>query len=332
MKRILSIFRRDIKVATRDFVLLYIIIAPILLSLLLSAFAPDVADASVIFAIDNSIPQAKVDKLEEIGHVINLQNREEIVTRINDSDDVYGLVKNENRFEIILEGNEEVNIKGLMNLVVSYLNSDQSSWFTYKISSIDFELPPIVSIGSTSLIITSIILGGMIIGLNIVEDKEFLTLKALNSSPLRKAEYIIGKSVLGIILPIIHTPIIIKIMDLVGLEISQLMFIIAVSSLFTVFYGLMIGMISSNQLSAIASAKGMMFVLAGSIVGAIVLKESLHYILYWSPLYWIYQGIYRIVAGISSWEYTLLASGAISILTLLLFGILNRYQKKYNTI
>src|SRR6056297_3512969 len=102
MKRILAIFKRDVKVATRDFVLLYIILAPILLSLLLSAFAPDVADASVVFAIDDSIPQSKVAKLEDIGHVINLQDRGEIVTRINDSDDVYGLVKDKNRFEIIL--------------------------------------------------------------------------------------------------------------------------------------------------------------------------------------------------------------------------------------
>lgn len=332
MRRILSIFRRDIKVATRDFVLLYIIIAPILLSLLLSAFAPDVADASVIFAIDNSIPQSEVAKLEEVGHVINLQDREAVATKVNDSDDVYGLVKNLNGFEIILEGNEEGNIEGLMKLVASYLKSNQDNWFTYKISSIDFELPPIVSIGSTTLIITSIILGGMVIGLNIVEDKEFLTIKALNSSPLKKVEYIIGKSLLGIILSIIHTPIVIKVMDIVGLEISQLVFIIAVSSLFTVFYGLMIGMASSNQLSAIATAKAMMFVLAGSIVGAIMLKESLHYFLYWSPLYWIYQGIYKIVAGISSWNYTLLASGAIFILTLLLFGALNIYQRKYNTI
>ncbi len=332
MKRIISIFKRDVVVATRDFVLLYIIVAPILLALLLSVFAPDVADSSAIFVYDESLKETEINKLEEIGHVIKLNDKDEIITRVNDSDDVYGLIKNKDNYEIILEGNEAGNIEGLMKLVVSYLNSDKDNWLTYKISSIDFKLPPVVSIGTTSLIITSIILGGMIIGLNIVEDKEFSTINALNTSPLGKIEYILGKSVLGIILPIIHTPIVLKIMGLEGLKLTQLGFIVLVSSLFTIFYGLMIGTISSNQLSAIASAKGMMFVLAGSILGAIALKESLHYLLYWSPLYWIYQAIYKIVAGISTWRYLWISSGAIILITMILFGVLNKYQKKYNTL
>jgi ABC-2 type transport system permease protein len=332
MKRIISIFKRDALVATRDFVLLYIIIAPILLALLLSVFAPDVADSSVIFVIDKTIDQAEVDKLADIGHVINVNSRDEIVSRVNESDDVYGLVKSDNDYEIVLEGNEAGNIEGLMKLVVSYLNSEKSNWFKYKISSIDFKLPPVVSIGTATLIITSIILGGMVIGLNIVEDKEFSTIMALNTSPLNKIEYVLGKSILGIILPILHTPIVLKIMKLNGLNLAQLASIVAISSLFTIFYGLMIGMISSNQLSAIATAKGMMFILAGSILGAIVLKDSLHYFLYWSPLYWIYQAIYKIIAGVSTWGYIWLSSGAITLITLILFVILSKYQKKYNTL
>ncbi len=332
MKRIFAILKRDVKVARRDFVLLYTIVAPILIALLLSGMAPDVAATSMVFAIDNTLAEHEVEALSKISQIITYESREDVIMRVKDTDDVYGLSKQNGQFEVILEGNEVGDTKSMMNLIVSYLEGDQTSFIDYQVSNINVGLPPIVSIGSASLIIMSIILGGMVMGLNIVEDKEFNTIRALNTSPLGKIQYIIGKSFLGIILPMIHTPAILLIMGINDIALLKLIVIITSSILFVVFAGLLIGMLGSSQLSAIASAKGMMFILAGSVLGAIVLRSSMHVVLYWSPLYWIYQGIYKTITNTANWSYVMLSSSVILGISIVLFLALAKYQKKTQAI
>jgi ABC-2 type transport system permease protein len=331
MKKIITIFKRDLKVARRDFVLMYVIVAPILIALLLSGMAPDVAESSILIAVDNSLSESEIDILSEIAQVQVYDSYEGVVKRVSDTDDIYGIVRNNNRYEVVLEGNEAGDMQSMMRLIISYLEGDRSSWMSYHVSNVEVSLPPIVSIGSSGLIIMSIILGGMVMGLNIVEDKEFNTLSALNTSPLIKLEYILGKSILGIILPIIHTPIILMVLGIGGVSVGKTMAVIASSALFVVFVGLFIGTLGSNQLSAIASAKGMMFVFAGSVLGAIVLKSSMHFVLYWSPLYWIYQGIYKVIVDTASWNYIVISSSIVLAISVILFYVLMRYQKKHQS-
>ncbi len=55
---------------------------------------------------------------------------------------------------------------------------------------------------NTAMIFTSI-LGGMIIALNIVEEKADNTISAMHLSPVSRVGYIAGKSMIGVVVPLV---------------------------------------------------------------------------------------------------------------------------------
>ena len=88
IKRILAITMRDIKSGLRDFMILYIIVAPFLLASILKMLIPAAGTTTINVAVDKSIDQSMVTYLKDFGRVEVMNNIEAVKKRIQDTDDI----------------------------------------------------------------------------------------------------------------------------------------------------------------------------------------------------------------------------------------------------
>ncbi len=303
MKRMLAIFRRDIYSSTRDFLILYMIIAPILLTVGLKFFIPSAASASLQFALNSKLGAEVIEEFEKYGSVELYSSDEEIKERVGKIDDIAGIsINDKGNFRIILEGNESHDTKEIPRKIVRSIVSGEEVDVNYKVSDIGIQMSPIAWIGGISLIITAITMGGILIGLNIIEEKESKTVKALNVSPMSRLEFIMGKSFIGIIIPIIDVFAILWILNMLDVNLYMIAVMTLASSIIGVIVGFLIGVTSPNQIAGIANMK-LLFLLVGmSIIGAILIPQSQHFFLYWVPTYWAFMGFKGIILKTITWS------------------------------
>ncbi len=141
-----------------------------------------------------------------------------------------------------------------------------------------------------SLFAMALALGGGIIGLNIIEEKEEGTVQAIHVSPVRQVEFFAGKSILGALIAMIQ---IIGILFIVGygdVNLAQTIAFSFVNLTILILLGFLIGVLSSNQVMGLANMKFLFLPIAVSILGAVLVPANWKFTLYWSPFYWSYLG------------------------------------------
>ncbi len=322
VKRILSIFKRDVKSGTRDFLLLYIILAPIIIAVGLRFFIPGVNAVSFQFALDEKLNNQAIDAFKKYGKVELLKGRADIENRVDKIDDITGITQNEEgQYVVILEGNEKEGTKYIALQILNRLEG-RTAGMAVSFSDIGTRMSPVAVYGAGAVVIMAIILSGMVIGLNIVEEKESQTISALRVSPMGRMEFILGKSLMGVVLPVAETMIILWVLGVTGIDYGMVLVMTAASSLVAVIMGFLMGVMSSNQITAIANMKFLMLIVSASFIGAVVLPQNLHVFLYWSPIYWSTIGLTKIVTNSAAWGeiagYTLWII-ALSVLVFLIF-------------
>jgi len=310
LKRIFSITIRDFKSNVREFILLYILVAPFLLAVGLNAFIPSVEATAIQFAVDETVEVEFVDFLQTYGSVEQVKSRNDLENRLESIDEVIGISKNEDQFEIVLYGDEREGAGAIASKIIQTYKYDKSP-VAYKFTSLGVEDSPIALIGTISLIIMALALGGGIIGLNIIEEKEDGTVRAIVVSPVTRSEFITGKSITGAATALIQTFGILMIVGYAHVNLLQVLFLTGVSLSILVLFGFLIGIFSSNQVVGLTNLKFLFLPISISIIGAVAMPSNWHFTLYWSPFYWSYLGYSEILSGSASWSNLALYSGAI---------------------
>jgi len=328
-KRITAIFRRDLKSGTREFLLIYMILAPVLLAVLLRLFIPSVNAISFKFAVDEALGEEVIQEFDKYGTVEVLKGRAAIEARVMKIDDIAGITADANgEFMILLEGNEAGALEYIAREIVYELTNQTKNGLEFRFSDIGKGLSPLLIYGAVSMVTITITMGGMIIGLNIIEEKEAGTISALSASPMRKWEFIFGKSLIGLVFPIVHTFIVLWIFGITWVDPWKVIVLTVISSLLAVILGFLIGVLSGNQLAAIANMKGLFVIVSGSFLGVILLPASKHFFLYWSPVYWSIMGFHKMITGQASWsvvsQYSLWILGLTTAVFLLARGKIRR--------
>lgn len=302
LKRVLTIFYRDIKSGTRDYMIFYILIIPLVLAALLRAFIPSAGANVIKMAVMEDADQAFVQLLEEHGKVETFSSREKIINRVGAADDIFGVIASGNSVEIISAGNESEGSLELVQAVVnSWYNSDVETPISVSFSDMGWQLSPLGQYGSSFLVIFISIFGGMIILINLVEEKQYNTLSAINVTPLRRFEYVIGKGLLGFIIPVLHAYAILLILGYTRINYLMVTLVVLAIALIGVIIGFSIGIYNDEPIGAIASMKVVFIPIFGSIFGGIFLAEKWHPLLYWSPFYWAFRSMDRIVLEQAGW-------------------------------
>ncbi len=329
MRRILSVFSRDILSSRRDFILAYMVIAPILLAVGLKFFIPGVESAALQFAIHEKLGKEVIAEFERYGKVEVYSTVERIEERVGTIDDIAGITRNEaGTYRVILEGNESHDTKEMAYMIIRDMTADGSLDVRFEVTDIGYRLSPVAGIGSASLILTAIIIGGMVIGFNMIEEKQSETMKALNVTPLTRLEFIAGKSMIGFLLPLVQVYVMLWILGLLNVNKAMILVMTVVSSMIAVIVGFLVGLMSSNQISGIANMKILFLIPSTSIIGAILLPADKHFLLYWSPFYWSFIGFREIITAAAVWRQVGVYACWILGLTLIAFLIMRGRIRK----
>lgn len=325
INKIFAVTKRDIKSGLRDYMIIYIIIAPFILAIVLKMMTASVGKTTINIAVDSSINKSLVEYLKDYGKVEVLDSIDSVNKRVIDTDDIFGLVRDRENYSIIQQGNElEGTIQILDYIVNSYENQDVEVPVRVNISDVGWKLSPLKQQGGNLLILFVSIFGGMVILINLVEEKQEKTLIAVNVSSIKRFEYILGKGLLGFLIPIIHAFGMLGILNYGNINYLMVTVIVISIAIISVIIGFTIGVNNDDLLGAISSMKVTFIPILGSIFGAIYLSSKWHFLLYWSPFYWAYDSLNSIILREATWNQILTNSGIIIVITVVVFGLLSK--------
>lgn len=309
MGRVRALISKDLLYAFRENILIYSLAFPVVFALLFGLFLPMLENMELAFAVDPSVPATMVERLQAYCRILRLDSVEQVKERVERFDDVPGIYRDGEEYVVVLEGNEEEAIKQLPGAIIEYLlgtgpEPEITTVSMGRTSSLAREY------GAILLSLTCITIGGLAIGLSIVEDRETRTIRALSVTPVRTGAYLVGKSAFGLsssfILALTSSAIILgRAHDYLGL-----MPALAASLLWGVATGFIMGYFCPNQLTAIALLKFIAMGLLGIPVAAIMIPDKFKWVLYPFPNYWTFEGMRRVLLdpGLSAAAPNLLAA------------------------
>jgi ABC-2 type transport system permease protein len=324
LRRILAVTLRDLRSALRDTMIIYILIAPLLLALMMKAFVPTAGNTVLNTAVPETASYELVEFLEEYGRVELADDRAAIIDRVRDTDDLIGVVQSdESGLEIIAAGNEMAGTVEMVEAVLlRWQNPDVELPIDLSMSDMGWRLSPLARYGSSFLVVFMSVFGGMIVMLNLVEEKQYNTLAAINVSAIRRWEYVVGKALLGLVTPVIHAFAVLLIMGFNQINYLQVALVTVAIALISMITGFVIGVYQSEPIGAVASMKIMFLPIMASVFGGIFLADKWHPLLYWSPFYWAYRSIDSIIMQQAKWGQLWLNNLIILFITLIVFGLM----------
>ncbi|MBV1758588.1 MAG: ABC transporter permease [Dethiosulfatibacter sp.] len=332
LRRIISVMARDFKSGIRDFMVVYILIAPFLLAFILRALIPSVSSTTINIAVLDTMDHEMMSYLESYSYIETFSDRDQIINRIEQTDDIYGLIKSDTGYEIINQGNESGEGIELIKYIVNARENESTELpVIVKVSDIGWQLSPLKQYGANFLIVFGSVFGSMIILLSIVEEKMSNTLSAINVAPIAKFEFVIGKGLLGFIIPVIGTIGTLIILGFTQVNYGMTILTVLCISLISVVIGFSIGVVSTEPIGAVAGMKMIFLPIMASVFGGIFLADKWQFLLYWSPFYWAFKSIDSIILQTANWSSILMNSALIIILTSFVFFLLkNRIKHGLN--
>jgi ABC-type multidrug transport system permease subunit len=315
-RRIWTIFKRDLKVNTKDFISLYIFVVPILFAVLINLFAPGINDTTINLALIEGENQDQVEYFQQFAKIELYENVDEIQKRVKKRDAMIGIIPENGKYYIMTQGDEPEGFVDYAKLLNSFyeldINIEDSN---SELIEFGRTVPPLKkTLVNTSILFISI-MGGMIIALNIVEEKVDNTLSAVNLTPTSRITFVLGKSVMGIILSIFGSIALIFITGFGSVNLLQLLLVILITSLLSILVGFIQGLTNKDIISAAGSIKLLFLPLIAGVLAIEMLGDKWQKFFYWNPFYWAYKGNDVILSQSGTWGQILMYSGIVLLLS-----------------
>lgn len=315
LKRIWAIFKRDIKVNLRDTLSLYIIIAPLLLAVGINLISPSINDTTVNLALVEGASNQQAEYLDQFAHIETLKDEEDVERRVEGRDNIIGILPKEDGYYLLKQGNEPdyvVEYAKLLNVLYeSGVTLDDAET---KIETFGQKVPPLKKMLVNMLLMMIPMLAGMLIALNIVEEKSDKTVRAVLVSPTSRTAFILGKSMTGMIISLVLSVICIIITGFYAVNIGLLVLVALATTILALMIGFIQGISSDDVMEAAGSVKLMFLPMAGSIVGYELVTGNWQIFFYWSPFYWAYRANDIILSKNGTWLQLLLYVGIILVI------------------
>lgn len=300
--KIWSIFMRDIRVNTRDFIALYILLFPIIFAVGIQLLAPSVNDTTVRLALLESDDPAKAEYLEQFASVELFADMEALTTRVEKRDHTVAILTEGDISYILTQGNEPESVTEFAKMLNSFhaLGLDVAETTAEFKSFGHSESPLKKMLVNISLLFVSV-LAGMMISLNIVEEKMDNTISAINISPISRVGFILGKSMMGLFLAVYGSIALVWITGYGDVNFGQMLLAIFAVTLLSLVVGFIQGIANNDVMNAAAGMK-MMFLPVGAAVAAVeILSDKWQILFYWVPFYWTYRGNDAILSYSATW-------------------------------
>lgn len=329
LKKIRTIFLRDLKVNRQDFISLYILVIPILFGILINLFSPGINETTIRLAMINEENSEKVEYFEQFAEVEGFKDEAGVKARVNKRDATIGLLADGDRDYLVVEGNESDEMVRYAKLLLTFhslgldLEDSKSRLVEY-----DRTVPPLKKTLVNSSILMISILAGMLIALNIVEEKVDRTISAINVTPTSRLTFLLGKSIIGIVFSILGSLTLIWITGFGQINWLQLLLVLLVTTLLSVLVGIIQGLSNTDVIGTASSIKLLFLPLLAGVLALELLADKWQKFFYWNPFYWAYKGNDVVLAQTASWNEILLYSGLVLLITSLVFVfIVPRIQK-----
>ncbi|ACL69130.1 ABC transporter permease [Halothermothrix orenii] len=299
-KKIINLIKKDLINGLRNNMVIYMLLFPLVLALGMSFFIPSVTEVEVTIAVDSGVDQWVINRLEDYGKVELYDSPEAVKERVKRLDDISGIIKDEDEYVVLIEGNEPEETVDMARAVMNMVLSDeQPADFKYK--SLNKETSMMQEVMGSILMLTAILVSGLVIGMNIIDEKETGVINALTVSPLKLRDFIISHTTVALISGIIIS--VLSLLILVGTSINYIQVILGTICTMGIgiAWGFLIGGIADNLMSGIAVIKGTMLFLIGIPIGSIFVPANFRWILYPFPNYWAFQVYRNILNGGKQW-------------------------------
>lgn len=312
MKKIWRIFLRDLKVNSRDFISIYILIFPFLFAIGINLLTPSINDTTVNLALVEGENPEQIAYFENFAKIELFKDEEAVTERIMKRDNIVGILSDEGEYYILQQGDEDESVVDLANLLLSLYEVDSPIEDTNtELHEFGRSVPPLKKMLVNIALLFTSVLAGMMITLNIVEEKADRTIRAIHLSPVSRNAFIIGKGLMGVVLSLIGSAGIIIITGFNSVNLGQMLLMILSISLISFVLGFLQGVQNSDVIEALASVKLLFLPLAIGPLVIELLAEKWHKFFYWNPFFWAYKGIDEVLAQSASWPQVLLYVGII---------------------
>ncbi|MHB0857338.1 MAG: ABC transporter permease [Anaerolineae bacterium] len=323
IRRMMALVARDLSSSLRDRLLVIMFAFPLVAALAMRLFMPSVQSNILQFVMAEGTPAHVVEVFREYGVVELVPTRLDVRTRVLAMDDTAGIeMGDEGQPWVILQGNETHTTTALTRAIVREMRYGVAVPVEFRVSDLGMTRPLLATYGLIFLALTAVMVGGLSIGFAVIEDKEGGTLRALGVSPLTRAEFVLGRSAIGLVLPVVQVLIMAAILQATDANLLMLVIVALATSLSGALLGFLIGVLSENQMSGIANSKVvfMLFAVAPGI--ALLLRDTNQAWLYWAPTYWSFKASEAILQGTATWGSLLPMLGWLLLTTIVLFAAL----------
>ncbi len=341
MKQLMQMFLFDLKMSMKSFMGGYIVIVPVIILIILRTFLPSVESTSSNIAVvadgPNAVEQEIIDALDNFADVTTydtIEDMERKLRGVGSTEGLYWDPADEQYVSVVERTRESNSVFSTAARVVRQhyyrKNNPDAPFITQYTYGVPPELSdrtktsPVATIGGSIFIVFMLIVSGFIIGLNIVNDKEEGTDNAIKVSPVSKPDYFIGKSIYPLLVVVFYTIIGLLVLRLIHVSILQTYLVVMVSFTVSLLFGLVMGAIGKNENEAIGFGKLLSMVVMLSILGGTLLPDKWHWVVWWSPLYWIYDILEEVFTESATWGILGWKSAVVVGLTGLYFILLKK--------
>ena len=318
------IFLRDVKMALRQFVTLWLVIVPVLLAAIIGAATPGVADTPIRIAMLRGENPEQATYLEQYAAVELFDTAELIETRVKERDDVPAVIPDgAGGYVILAQGNEpDVIITAVKTFMAYWEQNVQADPSRVAFHDFGRTAPPLKIMLITTLVIVVTILSGMIIATNIVEEKTDRTIRAIRAAPVSVSSFVVGKSLVGLLSSLVCSALCILAAGFWGVNFLQVLLVAFCVSFVSFVVGFMVGLTSDDFISAMASLKLLMIPAVAPVLAIELLDGKWQWPFYWSPFYWAYDGIKGVLAQTIQWNAVLRDAGLVVALSFAVYWML----------
>jgi len=312
LKRIFNIFARDLKVNSREFITIYIIAIPLIMAVGINLISPGINDTTVNLALVKGESPEQADYFNDFAHVELFDDPQGVEDRVMARDDLVGVLPEGDDYFILAQGNEPGYIVEYAKFLnVLYESDVQLEDARSEIIEFGRTVPPLKKRLVNMLLLLISMLAGMLISMNILEEKMDKTVSAINVTPTSRSAFILGKGFTGMFVAMVSSVACILITGFYDVNMGQAALVIFSTTILSLIIGFLQGLNSNDVMEAAGSVKLLFLPLGGSIAGYEFVAEKWQIFFWWSPFYWAYRAIDSILSKSGTWPQLLLYTGII---------------------
>ena len=322
IRKILAIFRMDLLYSRRNAMVTYIIVAPLLLAVGITLFAPGLNDTTVKLAMLESDDAEHIEYMKRFARVELFDNMDGLERRVAKRDDIAAIAPSGHSYEIILEGNESKMVEEyavLLNALYELGSTEEAT--TAQLASFGRTVPPLKTKLVNMLILLTIMLAGMLIAISIVEEKATNTINAINVTPVSQTAFVVGKSLLGSTAAMLGIIGAILITGFYDINWFMILLVGFTSMFLSLVVGFLQGLSSEDIMEAAGSVKLLFLPIAGSIAVYEFVADKWQWTMYWSPFYWAYKANTMILSKTADWGTVLFCTTMVIGLSLIVYFV-----------